>query len=227
MSRKERKEAAREAKTVSPQMGASVEMIVRRGSVEEPMLATVVEETDKGLVLSSFERAEGVKLPEVNVPVKMRFHLRDSGYEFDSIILQKREAPVAIAYVAKPVAVTRRQLRAYLRVDCEIPVTLTRRDDPKRHPISGTITNLSGGGMLIALMVTINPNTQVEMKFDLGEDGLTISNVTGKIISIRAGEDSSRVHVVQLEAIDEEQRTAIIRHTFRIQQMMRRKKAGG
>lgn len=205
-------------KVVSPEIGASVELEQGSGDAAVHWLAKVEEETPGGLILAGLDDEDVPPLPAVSVPLRVRFHLRDAGYEFDSVVLHKRESPFRLVYIAKPIALSRRQLRAYLRVDCQLPVTLIRRDDERRNVITGMIVNISGGGMLISLMVTIPPETEIEVKFDLDEGGRTISNVIARVLSIRAGDDGSRVHVVQFEAIDDEQRTAIIRQTYTIQQ---------
>ncbi len=210
-------------KLASPAPGNSVELLVTRGMHTDHLLAQVADETEKGLILSTFEAPEGVKIPEPDAPLRVRFHQKDSGYEFDSVVLARKESPVRLAYIAKPVTLSRRQLRAYLRVDCEIPVTLIRRDDPRRHPIAGVITNLSGGGLLIALTITVPPDVTLELKFELDEGGTTVSNITGRVLSIRNGEQGTRVHVIQFEGIDDESRTAIIRHTFKLQHRQSRK----
>ncbi len=199
-----------------PETGKSIELVVGEGDAAVHMLATVLDQTPQGLILGKIEGAELPRLPDIATPIKVRFHLRDFGYEFASICLQRRESPYKLLYVAKTSEVVRRQMRAYLRVDCEIPVSVIRMDDAKRTPITGMIQNLSGGGMLVALMVAVPPESQVEVRFDLGEDQ-TIANVTARILSIRAGDDGSKVHVINFEGIDDDQRTAIIRHTFQLQ----------
>jgi c-di-GMP-binding flagellar brake protein YcgR len=212
------------AKLVTPEIGSSVEVLLGKGSAIRHLLAAVAEETPQGIILSSFEGLDGDKLPKPESPVRIRFHAKDAGYEFDSMLLDKRESPVQLAYVANPKTLLRRQLRAYLRVDCEIPVTLVRRDDQRRNAIAGVILNLSGGGALISLMVTIPPDVSVEMKFELPEENRTISAVTAKVLSIRTGSDGSRLHACQFVGIDDEQRTAIVRHTFMLQHKVTREK---
>jgi c-di-GMP-binding flagellar brake protein YcgR len=213
-------------KIVTPEIGSSIELEQGDGDHATHWLARVEDETSGGLILSGFDGDDVPPLPPVSTPLRVRFHQRDAGYEFDSIVLNKRESPFRFAYVAKPVAISRRQLRAYLRVDCQLPVSLIRRDDQRRNVITGMVVNISGGGMLVSLMVTVPPEVIVEAKFDLEEGGRTISNVTARVLSIRAGEDGSRVHVMQFDGIDDEQRTAIIRHTFSLQQKaMKQKKA--
>lgn len=201
---------------VVPEVGKSVELVLGAGDDAMHVLATVLETTADGIVLGKFDGPEAVKLPEIGLPLRLRFHLRDSGYEFDTLCLHRRETPYRFLYVARPTEVTRRQMRAYLRVDCEIPITVIRLDDPRRTAITGMIQNLSGGGMLVALMVAVPPESRVEVRFDLDEDQ-TIANVTARVLSIRAGDDGSKVHVLNFEGIDDEQRTSIIRHTFRLQ----------
>lgn len=201
---------------VLPERGKSVELVVGSGDAETHLLATVLDDTADGIVLGKVEGPESVRLPDIGTSMKLRFHLRDSGYECETICLHRRETPYKFLYVARPKEMVRRQMRAYLRVDCEIPVTVIRLDDPKRTPITGMIQNLSGGGMLVALMVAVPPESQVEVRFDLDEDH-AIANVTARVLSIRAGDDGSKVHVVNFEGIDDEQRTSIIRHTFQLQ----------
>lgn len=205
-----------------PSLGSSVEMVMAGGADEpEHVLAKIMDETAGGYILASFEAAEGFELPDLNSSIRIRFNKRDAGYEFDTILLQKKDTPFRIAYIAKPRELLRRQLRAYLRVDCAISVEVIRRDDKKRTVIPGTITNLSGGGMLISLNATIPTEVMLELKFDLGP-GVTIANISARTISIRAGNDGAKIHVLQLEAIDEEQRTAIVRHTFELQRKAKR-----
>jgi len=205
-----------------PSLGASIEMVVPSALEEsEHFLAKIMDETPGGYILASFEAGEGFALPELNTTIRIRFNKRDAGYEFDTILLQKKESPFRMAYIAKPKELLRRQLRAYLRVDCAIPVEVIRRDDKKRDIISGTITNLSGGGMLISIRAAVPPEVMLELKFDLG-GGVTIANVSARTISIRAGDGGAKIHVLQLEAIDEDQRTAIVRHTFELQRKAKR-----
>jgi c-di-GMP-binding flagellar brake protein YcgR len=213
-------------KLITPEVGSSIEIEQGEGDQAVHWLARVEDETPGGLILSSFDGDDAPPFPSVSTPLRIRFHQRDAGYEFDSIILNKREAPFRFAYIALPTAISRRQLRAYLRVDCQMPISLIRRDDQRRNVITGMVVNISGGGMLVSLMVTIPPEIVAEAKFDLEEGGRTISNITARVLSIRAGEDGSRVHVMQFDGIDDEQRTAIIRHTFSLQQKaMKLKKA--
>jgi len=209
-------------KEISPKIGSQVEVVLASEKETSHYLAIVAEETEKGIILSSFEGIEDLKFPEPDIPIKLRFNLKDVGYEFDSLILAKKESPYKFLYVAKPVKVLRRQLRAYLRIDCEIPVTVIRRDDPRKHPIAGVITNISGGGLLVSLIVTIPADVQVELKFEF-EDGTSISNVIARALSIRAGEGGSRIHAMQFDSISEEQRTAIIKYTFKLQQRAAKK----
>lgn len=208
-----------------PETGKSIELVLGEGDTAVHMLATVLDQTPQGLILGKIEGAEISRLPDIATPLKIRFHNRDFGYEFESICLQRRESPYKLLYVAKATEVVRRQMRAYLRVDYEIPVSVIRMDDPKRTPITGMIQNLSGGGMLVALMVAVPPESQIEVRFDLSEDQ-TIANVTARILSIRAGDDGSKVHVINFEGIDDEQRTAIIRHTFQLQHRSARASRG-
>lgn len=216
------------AKLVTPEVGSAVEVLLGKGNAIRHLLAAVADETRQGIILSAFEGLDGDKLPKLESPVRVRFHAKDAGYEFDSMLLEKRDGPVQLAYIAKPKTMLRRQLRAYLRVDCELPVTLIRRDDQRRNAIAGVIVNLSGGGALISLMVTVPPDVEVEMKFELPEAELTVSSVTAKILSIRTGSDGSRLHACQFVGIDDEQRTMIIRHTFMLQhKLTREKRAAG
>lgn len=207
-----------------PAIGTSLELVLldRKGA-EEHVLAKIMDETPKGWIVASFEAGEGFKLPDVWSLFKARFHKRDAGYEFDTILLQKKDSPIKIAYIAKPRRLLRRQLRAYLRVDCKIPIEVIRRDDKKRNVLAGTVTNLSGGGMLCSLPSGVPPEVMLELKFDLGAEE-TIANISAKILSIRPGDDGSKIHVLQFEGIDEEQRTAIIRHTFALQRKAQRPK---
>lgn len=199
-----------------PSTGASVEIVLDGADESEHVLARVVDETPNGYILASFEADEEFALPDVNSHIRVRFHKRDAGYEFDTILLQKKDSPIQMAFIAKPRELLRRQLRAYLRVDCAVACDVIRRDDKKRNVIQGTIINLSGGGMLVALPTAIPSEVMLELKFDLGST-TTIEAVSAKILSIRPGDDGSKVHVLQLEGIDEEQRTSIIRYTFELQ----------
>lgn len=208
-----------------PEVGKSVELVLGEKDQAVHFLAAVLDETEHGIILGKFEGVENLKMPDINTSLKLRFHVRDAGYEFDTICLERRESPYRFLYVAKPTSLMRRQLRAYLRVDCEIPVSIIRMDDPKRSVITGMIQNISGGGLLVALMVTIPPDSAVEVRFDL-DDAVTISNITARVLSIRAGDDGSRVHILNFEGIDDEQRTAIIRHTFSLQHRQVRQAKG-
>lgn len=204
-------------KSLMPPVGTQVEVLLGGDKGTEHILAEVMSETDGGIVLADFDAADDFTLPGINTPMKVRFHLRDAGYEFDTIILQQKQSPFRMAYVAKPLQVLRRQLRAYLRVDCHIPVSIIRRDDKKRNVLGGTITNISGGGMLMEMKVAIPQEVMIELKFDLGEGGRTISNVSARIVNIREGSDGQKIYVLQFEGIDEEQRMAVIRYTFQLQ----------
>ncbi|MEK8023131.1 MAG: PilZ domain-containing protein [Candidatus Hydrogenedentota bacterium] len=204
-------------KTLFPQVGSQVEVVLGGDKGTEHILAEVMDETEGGLILASFDAADDFTLPGINTPLKVRFHLRDAGYEFESIILQQKQSPHRMAFIAKPRQVIRRQLRAYLRVDCRIPVSIIRRDDKKRNVLGGTITNISGGGMLIEMKVAIPPEVLIELKFDLGESGQTISSISARIVNIREGQDGQKIYVLQYEGMDEEQRMAIIRFTFQLQ----------
>lgn len=210
----------------SPEVGMAVEVEFEDDGLTRHGLAKVLDETEKGLILSGPDSGGEVFLPKEDASLKVRYHRRDAGYQFDTIVLAVKKKPFPLLYVPRPTAIERRQLRAYLRVDCEIPVSMIRSDDRRRNAITGVITNISGGGLVAALMTTIPPNLVVELKFDLGEDGPSISGVTARILTIRPGESGTRLHVMQFEGIDDEQRTEIIRYTFRVQHEQQKKKKG-
>ncbi|MBL4888981.1 MAG: PilZ domain-containing protein [Candidatus Lindowbacteria bacterium] len=209
--------------STSPSVGTQIQVVLGHGKEEEHYLAEVLEETEKGLIISAFEAGDEVFLPEIDTEFRVRFQKEDSGFEFKTLLLHKREDPIMLCYVSKPVEVTRKQLRAYLRVDCELPVSLVQREDKRKNVITGVVTNISGGGVVIALMTTIPPDTSVSLKFELEEGGEAIEGITAKILSVRPGEGGSQLHITEFDSIEDDTRTEIIRYTFRIQHANRKK----
>lgn len=212
---------------ISPDVGSRIQVVLGSGDDEAHYLAEVLEETEKGLILSGFEAGEETMIPEIDSTLRVRFQREESGYEFETIILHRKEEPLLLCYVSKPVSLTKRQLRAYLRVDCEIPVSLVQQDDKRRNVITGVITNISGGGCVVALMTTIPPDSKVALKFEVEDEGLQVENVTAKILSVRAGEGGAQLHIMEYETIEDEMRTTLIRYTFKVQHQNRKKKLAG
>lgn len=204
------------SKLVIPEKGTAVEILIDGGAAEGHYLSEVIEETEKGLVLSGFESGGVKSIPSIDTPLTVRFHKSDAGYEFESLVLTKKEKPFKFCYIAKPVTMTRRQLRAYLRIDCEIPVSVIRQDDRRRNVITGTVTNISGGGCVILLPTAVPPDVITELKFELDE-GRVIDGLIARVLTRRQGEDGGKQHVMQFETIDDDTRTAIIQYTFRLQ----------
>ena len=212
-------------KMVFPEKGSSIEIFLGpSGEDQGHFMAEVLELTEKGIVLSGFESGNETSVPPLMTPLRVRFHQRDSGYEFKTIVLHRVEKPYKFCYIAKPVALSRRQLRAYLRIDCEVPLTVIRQDDRRRNVQSGVITNISGGGCVASISNSIPQEVLIEMKFDL-EDVGTVDNVVGRILTVRPGDGSAKQHIIQFEAIDDETRTKVIRYTFKKQHIQKKKEA--
>lgn len=205
------------SKMAVPLKGSSVEVLLGvTGDDKEHFMAEVLELTEQGIVLSAFEGAPEKFLPKPEMALRIRFHQRDSGFEFRTIVLHAVEKPFQFCYIAKPLEISRRQLRAYVRVDCQLTATVIRQDDKKRNILSGVITNISGGGCVVTLTNSIPKEVLLELKFELG-DGLMVDNIVGRIITVRSGDGAAKDHVIQFEAIDDETRTKIVRYTFRQQ----------
>lgn len=216
-------------KLVYPEIGTTVEVFLpgRKGRFEEHYLARVLEETPKGLILSAFESDEKTVLPQVRARLRMRFNQKDASYEFDSVVLQRKEAPFKLCYVAKPLALSRKQMRAFLRVDCQLPVSLVRQDDAARKLVQGVITNLSAGGCTVLITDHFPVDTLLDMRFELGEGGRLVDNISAKVLAHRAASGGAQLHVLQFEAVDNEVRDAMVRYTFRLQQAARRTQRTG
>lgn len=212
-------------KVTTPAVGASIEITIGQTAKEEHYMAQVLDETPVGLILSEFEAGDKDFTPNPQTPIKVRFHDPSGGFEFTSVVLHKKESPVKFVYIAKPLAVTKRQLRAYLRIDCDLPVTLVRQDDHKRTNMPGTIVNISGGGCVVRMKTSLAPETMVELKFALGEEGSS-ANLSARILKVLAGSEGEKDHRMQFEAIDDETRTAIIRYTFKLQHAAKRAQKG-
>lgn len=216
-------------KLVYPEIGTTVEIFLpaRKGRPEEHYLARVLEETPKGLILSAFESDEKTVLPQVRARIRMRFNQKDASYEFESVVLQRKETPFKLCYVAKPLALARKQMRAFLRVDCQLPVSLVRQDDAARKLVQGVITNLSAGGCTVLITEHFPADTLLDMRFELGEGGRLVDNVSAKVLTHRAAAGGAQLHVLQFEAVDNEVRDAMVRYTFRLQQAARRTQKTG
>lgn len=209
-------------KLTYPEIGSQVEVHIQpRGEAEFRGLARLLDETPQGLIIGVVEGEGKSLLPSLNTSLKVHFTLKDAAYVFASIVLQRKEVPYRVCYIAKPLAMERQQQRAFLRVDCQLPISLIRQNDPDRKLIAGTVTNLSAGGCAVTVADELAIDAVLDLKFELGEDGKVVDNASGKVISQKPVEGGKQT-ILQFEAMDNETRDAVVRYTFQLEQKARR-----
>lgn len=223
------------AKIELPKPGEEMELaLLHKAKRKKP-----AEERENLLVRVYDEDEEGwiVGPPEGTGPVAVRpgehlwgrFSRGGISYEFDTVVLATQGGRFPFLYLLKPEPkdVRRRQMRSYVRVDCEIPVQIVPHGEEGAAPapVEGTIRNISGGGAAVSVQGKIPPESLVRLRFTLPGGEKALAGIIARVLKTMPEEGGGEKVIFQFEGIDEATRNEIIRYTFEVQRKAKRKGA--
>lgn len=205
-----------------------VEYRARRKDEAEHSFLVIHDETDEGWIAGP----ESAETPPSIKPGKtflLRFSRGGISYEFETVCLAASGGRFPLWYLLKPEEkqIKRRQLRSYVRVDCEIPVQLlhhTSDGSEPGEPASGVIKNLSGGGAAVETLADFEANAMLRLRFTLPGGDRVLAGIIARVVKVIGGEGGGGKKVIlEFHGIDETTRNEIIRYTFDVQRKLRRR----
>ncbi|MCL2878497.1 MAG: PilZ domain-containing protein, partial [Acidobacteria bacterium] len=138
----------------------------------------------------------------------------DAEYTFKTQVLEDLSEELVLRHTSK---LNRTQQRNWLRIDVDIPVSVTLMEEPNIGDIlSGKIIDISGGGLGMTLAVKLPKNTMLLLSFELpGRD--KIIDLPVKVVRVAGplgGSSSKVVHSVSFECETDLACEKIIQYVF-------------
>lgn len=176
----------------------------------------------------------------VNTAIKIRFIESNAVFEFVPKIIKRIETPYPMLYIEVPGVMTKKQLRKYVRVDVLINADYWSLDVEKlinpdietpgriRFKINrGIITNISGGGIILAVTEPLKKDDAIGLRFSLTAGYPVIDNLLGKTVRTTEVKENPGKYkyktAVEFFSIDEKDREEIIKFVFDRQISLKKK----
>ncbi len=203
-----------------------VEIVIEKGPYKGSYLSKVAEiddGTDTYKVIALFLKGEIVS-PRINQAVKISFNGDNALYEFNAIVIERLNKPIALLVVRKIGQVTRIQRRDYFRLDvmCKISYRILNDDktDKQSELISTITVDMSAGGLKISVDEKFPKEGMLEIYIDLPE----IENIPiyGKIVNEYDLPDGKAVGIEFIEIAQNEQ-DKIVSWLFDYQRKLRKR----
>lgn len=132
-------------------------------------------------------------------------------YAFQSRLITRVMHPLPVWLVSEPEQVKKIQLRSFVRLDVNLPLTFWQVDE-NRKPLAATkqaavTRNLSGGGLLLASLVKLNMGERIFLR--LFEDTDMALDINARVVRVipELGENGSpSYYMTGLQYLDMEER---------------------
>lgn len=145
-------------------------------------------------------------------------------YQFKSIYKGKKMLPIPIWIVTLPTDVKKVQLRSFVRLDVNVPVSLIESESDNTVSQTLITRDISGGGLSLISKAAFPVGTPVNLTIDLADTGKI--NVSG--ITVRLDKQPSDLPLylssIQFVEMSEHDRSKIIKFIF--QKQLERKRKG-
>lgn len=203
-------------------VGLAVDIVVPEGEYEGRYRSNIEEIGKKLLTVGApFERGNLVPLRE-GTKLEITFCDETSAYTFVAEIMQRIAVPLPMLVLELPDSIAKVQRRNFVRVPAVFPVSfrvITR--DGISGFYTGTMLDLSGGGMRFLVDEQIENKSLIYVHVDLPNEGL---QTPARVTRVQKIEDSKRYVVsVEFHDLSERERDRIIRCVFDIQRAIRKK----
>lgn len=138
-------------------------------------------------------------------------------YEVSGPLSARGKGPDALAVVSLAGQTRVVQRRDFVRVDCIVPVAITRESGARREAV---IVNLSGNGFLVAGHEGLRIGEPVGFRVELGDVGAIVEG-TARVVR----EAPRGARGCAIEQLDDRAREALVRFTFDRQRAALRRRA--
>lgn len=145
-------------------------------------------------------------------------------YQFTSTYRDKRLQPIPVWVVTPPKDIKKVQLRAFVRLDIGLSVSLKILEGEDIVDLGMAITrNISGGGLCLITKQALKAGTKVFLVIEL--DKTSLISVAGEVVRSEKQNDDTPFYVVgvKYEDIIERDRSQIIKFIFQKQIEIKRK----
>jgi len=145
-------------------------------------------------------------------------------FQFTSIYKAKKLLPIPIWIVTLPTDIKKVQLRSFVRLDMNVPVSLVIADGNEEATHQFITRDLSGGGLCLISKIPIPPNTPVMLTIDLTNHGKI--NVSGNTVRLDRQQSETALYLISIQFVDiiEHDRSKIMKFIF--QKQLERKRKG-
>lgn len=160
--------------------------------------------------------------------VRFWFTLENRRYRFEVVASRRSLRALASGdyWVNLPMRIERIEQRKYFRMLLQIPTWYRRDSDPRHTRLPGQMIDLSGGGMMLAVVEPVAESMRLVVQTPTGKDGLVI-DVVCEVIGCAPRPDRSRFgHAARLRFVDgasgisEQDRDLVIAYVFEQQRYM-------
>lgn len=146
--------------------------------------------------------------------------LKDNGrYQFKSVYKAKKIRPIPIWIATLPVDIKRVQLRSFVRLAVNLPLSLKiLAEDIENEVVQNVVTHdISGGGLSILSNTPIPIDTKVELAINLGEQVNICSS--GIVVRLEKRPSDLEFYLISIKFLDliERERSKIIKFIFKKQ----------
>lgn len=152
----------------------------------------------------------------------------NSRYQFKSVYKAKKISPIPIWITTLPVDIKKVQLRSFVRLAINLPLSLKiLADNIENEVVQNVVTHdISGGGLSLITQTPIPIDTKVELAIDLGGQVKICSSGVVVRLEKRPSNSDLEFYLISIKFLDliERERSKIIKFIF--QKQVERKRKG-
>lgn len=185
--------------------------------------STRIESVKENFIILKIPKVNGLYLPvETDEELLLKHYREGATFEAESTVNLRnddRDPPTIV--VSIPEEVKRIQRRDFVRVPCDIPVTVRvlqagpgDTGETLSGSVSGAIKDISAGGVQVECPEALPLDSEVEVVFTLPHTETTMNEVFARVVRESDSEEPPHVLGLEFTSITENKRNDIIQYVY-------------